>query len=498
MRKDKSIMRLAGRKVLVAGCGKSGIGAAVFLLQEGADPILFDESERLTEEEVRENLRRKMRELGIHEGTETGEEGKTGSSGDLAAAEADPVHKNEAGVTVALRELPAGIREEVKLLVLSPGVPADTPFVESFRERGIPVWGEIELAYQREQGHVIAITGTNGKTTTTTLVGEIMKRHFETSFVMGNIGYPYTDIAERTTKHSVTVGEISSFQLETIESFHPRVSAILNITPDHLNRHHTMENYIAAKNNITRNQGKDDFCILNYDNEETRKLGGICPAKVLYFSSRQELKEGAFLRGEQICLARDEKTEELMNIHDMKLVGLCNVENVMAAILISEAMGIPWEEYLEVIRQFKAVEHRIEFVEEVRGVAYYNDSKGTNPDAAIQAIRAMSRPTILIGGGYDKGSTYDEWIEAFAGKVKLLVLIGQTKEKIAACARAHGFEDIIFAEAFEDAFRCCVEHAGPGDAVLLSPACASWGMFPNYEERGRIFKESVYREKERA
>ncbi len=498
MRKDKSIMELAGKKVLVVGCGKSGIGSAVFLLQEGADPILFDESEKLTAEKVRESLQRKIEELAPGRGIKAGGEEKAVSSGDLAAAEAEPDCKNEIRVRVVFKTLPEEVREETDLLILSPGVPADTPFVESFRKRGIPVWGEIELAYQRERGQVIAITGTNGKPTTTTLVGEIMKRHFETSFVMGNIGYPYTDIAGNTTEHSVTVGEISSFQLETMERFHPRVSAILNITPDHLNRHHTMENYIAAKNSITKNQDKNDFCILNYDNEETRKLGERCPAKVLWFSTSSVPEEGAFLRGNDICLGRGGSVLKLMDIRDMKLVGMCNVENVMAAILISEAMEIPRQEYLDVIRQFRAVEHRIEFVEEVKGVAYYNDSKGTNPDAAIQAIRAMSRPTILIGGGYDKGSDYDEWIEAFAGKVKLLVLIGATREKIAACARAHGFSDIVFAESFEEAFGLCTEHAKPGDAVLLSPACASWGMFPNYEERGRLFKELVYQVKERA
>lgn len=464
-------MELAGKKVLIVGCGKSGIGAAVFLLQEKAHPILFDENEKLTEMEVRKHLSEKIGELGL----------------DLEEREAE----------VILGKLPEEKENEAGLLVLSPGVPVDTPFVEAFRERKIPVWGEIELAYQRERGQVIAITGTNGKTTTTTLVGEIMERHFETSFVMGNIGYPYADIAGKTTKHSVTVGEISSFQLETIENFHPKVSAILNITPDHLNRHHTMENYIAAKNNITKNQGRDDYCILNYDNEETRKLGEKCPAEVLWFSVKEELAEGVFLRGETICLAKDGGTQPLMNVHEMKLVGLCNVENVMAAILVSEAMGVPETEYLEVIRAFRAVEHRIEFVEEIDGVAYYNDSKGTNPDAAIQAICAMDRPTVLIGGGYDKGSDYDEWVEAFEGKVKLLVLIGQTREKIADCARAHGFDDIVFAETFEEAFQISVENAKAGEAVLLSPACASWGMFPNYEERGRLFKELVYRVKER-
>lgn len=255
-----------------------------------------------------------------------------------------------------------------------------------------------------------------------------------------------------------------------------------------------MENYIAAKNNITKNQDKRDYCILNYDNAETRKLGENCPAKVLWFSTEKELSEGAFLKKEEIFLAKGGKAERLMNIHEMKLVGLCNVENVMTAILVSEAMGVPRAEYLEVIKAFKAVEHRIEFVEEADGVVYYNDSKGTNPDAAIQAIRAMDRPTVLIGGGYDKGSSYDEWIEAFEGKVKLLVLIGQTKKSIADCAVKHGFTDIVFAETFEEAFRICAENAEPGDAVLLSPACASWGMFSNYEERGKLFKELVYRE----
>lgn len=465
-------MKLAEKKVLVVGCGKSGIGAAVFLMREGACPVLFDENEKLTEKEVREHLAEKIKELALEGIDETETE-------------------------VILGKLSEEKKNETRLLVLSPGVPADTPFVEAFRQRGIPVWGEIELAYQREKGKVIAITGTNGKTTTTTLLGEIMARHFETSFVMGNIGYPYTDIAEKTTENSVTVGEISSFQLETIESFHPKISAILNITPDHLNRHHTMENYIAAKNNITKNQNSDDYCVLNYENADTRRLGERCPAKVLYFSSAQELEEGAFLRGEEIYLARGGKVEALMNTHEMQLVGICNVENVMAAILAAEAMGIPRTEYLEVIRNFRAVEHRIEFVREVDGVTYYNDSKGTNPDAAIQAIYAMSRPTILIGGGYDKGSSYDEWIEAFAGKVKLLVLIGQTKEKIAACAKTHGFEDFVFAESFEEAFGICTEHAVSGDAVLLSPACASWGMFPNYEERGKLFKEMVYQIKGR-
>ena len=448
-------MNLAGKNVLIIGCGKSGIGAAVFLKKQGANPILFDAGETIKEEDIREKL--------------------------PADFEAE----------ICLRELTEEIKEKTQLLVVSPGVPVDTPFVEQFREKGIPIWGEIELAYQCEKGRVIAITGTNGKTTTTTLVGEIMKRHFEKAYVMGNIGYPYTDIVMETEENSVTVGEISSFQLETIDTFHPVVSAILNITPDHLNRHHTMENYVAVKNAVTKNQTKQDVCVLNYENEYTRKLGENCNAKVVYFSSARVLENGIYLDGEEIYLAEEGKHTRVMNIHEMNLVGICNVENVMAAIVISLAMKVPMDEILDTIHTFKAVEHRIEFVETVNGVDYYNDSKGTNPDAAIQGIKAMTKPTILIGGGYDKGSEYDTWFDAFDGKVKLLVLIGQTREKIAECAEQHGFKDYVFADTFEEAFQICVKNAVSGDAVLLSPACASWGMFPNYEVRGKIFKDMV-------
>ena len=448
-------MNLAGKNVLIIGCGKSGIGAAVFLKKQGANPILFDAGETIKEEDIREKL--------------------------PADFEAE----------ICLRELTEEIKEKTQLLVVSPGVPVDTPFVEQFREKGIPIWGEIELAYQCEKGRVIAITGTNGKTTTTTLVGEIMKRHFEKAYVMGNIGYPYTDIVMETEETSVTVGEISSFQLETIDTFHPVVSAILNITPDHLNRHHTMENYVAVKNAVTKNQTKEDVCVLNFENEYTRKLGENCNAKVVYFSSARVLENGIYLDGEEIYLAEEGKHTRVMNIHEMNLVGICNVEHVMAAIVISLAMKVPMDEILDTIHTFKAVEHRIEFVETVNGVDYYNDSKGTNPDAAIQGIKAMTKPTILIGGGYDKGSEYDTWFDAFDGKVKLLVLIGQTREKIAECAEQHGFKDYVFADTFEEAFQICVKNAVSGDAVLLSPACASWGMFPNYEVRGKIFKDMV-------
>ena len=449
---------ITGEKCLVIGSGISGVGSVALLEHMGADVTLYDSDEKLTAALIQEKL-------------------PAGSRTRCIAG-----------------ELPEKILKQTQTVVLSPGVPIDIPLVNTLREKGAGIIGEIELGYQEEKGRVAAITGTNGKTTTTSLVGRIMEAYLgkEKVFVVGNIGNPYTSECLKTAVDTVTVGEISSFQLETIRDFHPAVSAILNITPDHLNRHHTMEAYVAAKENITLNQTKEDICVLNYENEYTRNFGERCPARVVYFSSARELSEGYFLRGDKIVCRLGGREQELLDIHSgMRLVGICNVENVMAAIAIAEGMGVPMETTLRVIKEFRAVEHRIEFVATKGGVDYYDDSKGTNPDAAIQGIRAMSRPTVLIGGGYDKGSDYDEWIESFDGRVKWLVLIGQTREKIAECARAHGFERIRFAESYEECLRLCTELAEEGDAVLLSPACASWGMFKNYEERGDIFKDYV-------
>ena len=371
-------------------------------------------------------------------------------------------------------------------------MPTDTPFIDFFRERNVPIWSEIELAYHSAKGKLIAITGTNGKTTTTALTGQIMKDYMDSVFVVGNIGTPYTLEAGKTTEESVTVAEISSFQLETIHDFKPDASAILNITPDHLNRHHTMEAYVAVKESIARNQDKSSRCILNYEDPYTREFGNHVSAEPFYFSSARKLEKGIYLEGDTIVLA-DGKIQPLLNIHEMKLLGTHNVENVMAAIALTYSMGVPLASIIATVKEFRAVEHRIEYVATKKGVEYYNDSKGTNPDAAIKGIQAMNRPTILIGGGYDKGNTYDEWIEAFDGKVKYLVLLGQTREAIAECAKAHGFTNIILADSLEEVVSICAEKAQPGDAVLLSPACASWGMFPNYEVRGKQFKELVHK-----
>lgn len=450
-------MELKEKKVLVFGTGISGIGSAQLLEQAGAKPILYDGNIKLTEEAVRAKL---------PEGSQA---------------------------EIVIGELTQELLGRLDLAVLSPGVPTDLPTVKQIREAKVPIWGEIELAYVNGKGDVLAITGTNGKTTTTTLVGEIMKYHQPSVYVVGNIGKPYTEVALEMTEDTVSVAEISSFQLETIDKFRPKVSAITNITPDHLDRHHTMEEYIRVKECITKNQTEEDTCVLNYEDEELRRFGQQLHTKVIFFSSRQVLEKGIYLKDGIIEYNDGEKIVPICSVKELKLPGLHNYENIMTAVAMTLAYGVPQEEIQHVVRNFTAVEHRIEYVAEKNGVVYYNDSKGTNPDAAIKGIQAMDRPTILMGGGYDKDSTYDEWIQAFDGKVKYLVLLGQTKEKIAQAAKRCGFHNILMAETFEEAFDLCVQYAKPGDAVLLSPACASWGMFPNYEVRGKVFKELVHK-----
>ena len=310
---------------------------------------------------------------------------------------------------------------------------------------------------------------------------------------MGNIGTSYAGAALNTTDNGYVVAETSSFQLETVDEFHPKVSAILNLTPDHLNRHHTMEGYVNAKKNIMKNQTAEDFVILNYDDPLTRAIGETAVPQVIYFSSTQVLENGYYFHDRKIYYAKDGELEVICSAGGLKILGLHNMENIMAAVAMARCVGVPMEKIRETITTFMGVEHRIEYVTEKQGVSYYNDSKGTNPDAAIKAVQAMVRPTLLIGGGYDKQSAYDEWIEAFGGKVRYLVLLGETANKIAECARRHGFENIIMTESLEEAVKVCSQKAERGDAVLLSPACASWDMFKSYEERGRMFKEFVHK-----
>ena len=454
-------MDLKGKKVLVFGSGKSGIAAVKLLHHQKADIVLFDGNIELDVSRVKEAL------------------------GEIAGS-----------IRIKLGNLEKEELETLDLAVLSPGVPVDLPIVEAMKNAGVKIWGEIELAYRCGKGNVLAITGTNGKTTTTSLLGEIMGAAYEDVRVVGNIGIPYTEMVEGSTEDTVTVAEISSFQLETIDTFSPKVSAVLNITPDHLNRHHTMENYIAAKLSITKNQTMEDTCVLNYEDEELRKFGEIAKVSVLYFSSARKLETGLYLDGRDIMYADGTNVEKVICVDELNILGMHNYENAMAASAMALSYGVDLEVIRKVLRQFQAVEHRIEYVTEKRGVRFYNDSKGTNPDAAIKGIQAMDRPTCLIGGGYDKESEYDEWIDSFDGKVKKLVLIGQTREKIAQTAEKHGFHDYVFAESLQEAVDICYANAESGDAVLLSPACASWGMFPNYEVRGKMFKEMVHNLKE--
>ncbi|CUN39514.1 UDP-N-acetylmuramoylalanine--D-glutamate ligase [Coprococcus eutactus] len=447
---------------IVAGTGKSGISATKLLVNHGVKVYLFDENKDRDIEAIKE---------------------KTGDS-EL--------------VQIELGELGENALSSSQLMVISPGIPVDAPFTDVVRNAGIPIWSEIELAYHYGKGKIAAITGTNGKTTTTALVGEIVKAHNAKTIVVGNIGIPYTELCDTTDDDSDTVAEISSFQLETVIDFHPNVSAILNLTPDHLNRHYTFENYGNVKFSITKNQTMDDVTVLNYDDEHTRAMGEKAKdhCHVVYFSRLEKPAGGVYVEDGDIILEDGDKKINVLAIKDLKLMGAHNVENVLAAVGISYYMGVPVDVIRDVATSFKAVAHRIEYVDTIDGVAYYNDSKGTNPDAAIKGIQAMVAPTFLIGGGYDKGSEYDEWIEAFDGKVKWLVLIGQTAQKIADCAKRHGFNSIIFEENLQDAVAYCHENAVDGDAVLLSPACASWGQFDNYEQRGDMFKEYVRSYKE--
>lgn len=445
------------KKVLIAGTGKSGINAGRLLLEKGADVVFYDDNVSLDTAKLLSQF------------------------------------ENSDEIKVVLGEINVQLLKDIDLMVISPGIPVDSSVANVVRENQISIWSEIELAYQAGAGHLAAITGTNGKTTTTSLVGQIFKRYTDNSFTVGNIGIPYTEVALQMNTDSYTVAEVSSFQLETIMEFKPHVSAVLNVTPDHLNRHYTMENYASVKLDVCRNQTAEDYIVLNYDDEMTREMAQDerVQAKVIYFSRIHSLEEGICLQGDTIVIKEQGQVIPVVCLKDLILLGNHNVENYMAGIAVAYYMGIPLEIIVEAVKEFKGVEHRIEFVREVNGVTYYNDSKGTNPDAAIKGIQAMNRKTVLIGGGYDKGVTFDEWIESFGDKVKKLVLIGQTATMIEDTARRHGFNDVVIVKDLKEAVDVAASVAVSGEAVLLSPACASWGMFDNYEQRGDMFKEYV-------
>lgn len=438
-------------KTLIYGMGISGRGAAKLKGQEGKSLILFDAKEDYDMEGL-------IKELGLKD------------------------------VSYMTGKLDRKVLDEVDTMVIGPGVPLDSPDVLYAKEKGILITGEIEEAFKAARGRLIAITGTNGKTTTTALAGDIMKAAFKSAFTVGNIGNSYAAEALNTTDESVCTAEISSFQLETAKVFHPYISAILNITPDHMNRHKTFENYANIKLSIAKNQTKDEICVINYDDEYLRKISGNITPRKFYFSMHP-IKEGVYYKDGYIMYNDGKKEIPVIKRSDIELMGDHNVENVMAAVAISISMDVPMDTMVNVIKNFKAVEHRIEFVCEKKGVKYYNDSKGTNIDASGKAVHSMTSPTVLIAGGYDKGADFTDWIKNFDGIIKAMVLIGTTAPKIKETALKVGFTNIYMADDLKEAVDICASLARPGENVLLSPACASWDQFKNFEERGRLFKE---------
>ena len=463
-------MELNGQKVLVIGLAKSGIGAAALCAKAGA---LVSVSDGKAAEALAEQLE-SLKSQGV-----------TADQMILGRAPSD----EEAA--------------SFDLIVPSPAVPADAPYLVYAQEKGVKVVSEIELASWFCKAPMIGITGTNGKTTTTTLIGEILKAWNPASVAAGNIGTAFTTLADTIPEDAMAVLELSSFQLETIDTFKPHISAILNFTPDHLNRHHTYENYVAAKCRVFENQTAEDFCVLNFDDPLVREKGealeeaaqrGENKPRVIWFAHNEKKKGGVWCENGWIMADLDTETVEVVRLDDLQIIGAHNEENAMAAAACCLRAGIPLATVREEMTRFKGVAHRIEKVGVVDGVTYYNDSKGTNPDAAIKGLLAMrSEQTVLIGGGYDKGTPYDDWCKLFPGRVRELVLIGVTAGDIEACAIRWGFpkEQIYRAETFAEAVEECRKAAKPGDSVLLSPACASWGMFDNYEQRGDIFRSMV-------
>jgi len=443
------------KKVLIVGMGKSGAAAAEAMVKLGADVSVQDSK-------AEENM--------------------------------DPqllAFLKDNSVKCYLACVPEDM-SQFDMLILSPGVPTYLPFIEEAKAAGAEIIGELEIAYRAGNGNYVAITGTNGKTTTTTLVGEIYKASGRTTYVVGNIGVAVISKALTAEEDSWLVTETSSFQLETVKDFRPEVSAILNLTPDHLDRHKTMENYGAAKAQIFANQTEEQYCVMNYDDKVCFALAENCRAKVVPFSRLEELEFGAYVKDGMLVI-RDEsgETTEICRADELQIPGTHNLENALAACAITYFGGIGADVISDVLKNFMGVEHRIEFCRELNGVRYINDSKGTNPDAAIKAIEAMKENIILIAGGYDKNSSFDEFAAAFEGRVKSLLLLGKTAEKIREAAEAAGFMDSVILEDMEACVKEAYRIAQPGDVVLLSPACASWDMYTSFEQRGRHFKSCV-------
>ena len=447
--------QLENKRILVVGMGKSGIAATQALLKLGAVVSVYDRKE---EDKIDTQLIQFLR------------------------------NKN---VTCYFGEEPDNTNE-LDMVVISPGVPLDTGFVQKAKDAGAEVIGELEIAYRVGKGKYIAITGTNGKTTTTTLVGEIFKNSKRKTHVVGNVGVAVISKALCATEEDWLVTETSSFQLETTKYFRPEVSALLNVTPDHMDRHKTLENYAQAKAMIFKNQDESQYFVVNYDDEESYKLVKQCKAKVIPFSRRTVLDLGCFVLDGDIVI-NNEKGQciDICSADELKIPGAHNLENVLAASAVSYFAGISPEVIAKTLREFEGVEHRLEFSGEVDGIRFVNDSKGTNPDASIKAIEAMKDNIILIAGGYDKGSEYEEFINSFQGKVKHMMLLGKTAPKIKETAERLGFSKITMCKDMDECVKVAYKLASHGDTVLLSPACASWDMYTCFEQRGEHFKNCV-------
>ena len=440
-------MNFNGKKVLVCGMARSGQAAAALLCDLGAS---------VTAQDLNENINWAY----------------------------NPI---EMGLALYLGKNPDKIIHEFDLIVISPGLSIYLPFIENAKAIGIPVWGETELAFRLCPCPVIGITGTNGKTTVTTLVGEIMTRHNPKTVVAGNIGIPLASMVRDLTPDSLVVAEISSFQLETAVDFKPNISAVLNMTPDHLDRHKNMETYIEMKSRIFQNQRHPDIAVLNYDNPITHTM--YPPCSLVWFSESTELDNGVYLRDGKIYarLGTPQVEQYITSMHGVNII----TENALAATALALCAGASPKHISEGLREYKNVPHRLEHVASLGGVDYINDSKATNPNAAIKGIESIKKPIVLIGGGYDKNADFAPWVDAFEGKVVQLILIGQTTPKIIDACRAKGFYDYILAQSLQQAVEVAAKMVTPGQAVLLSPACASFDMFKDYEERGDVFKSCV-------
>jgi UDP-N-acetylmuramoylalanine--D-glutamate ligase len=444
-------MDVNGKRVLVVGLGKSGVASALFLQKRGARVSVSDAK---SPEQLRQEIPMLL----------------------------------DAGITVETGEHGERTFREQDLIVVSPGVPFDMPLLARARERGIPIIGEVELAYRFLKGNILAVTGSNGKTTTTTLAGDVIAAAGRDTLVGGNIGTPAISFVETATDQTWVVLEISSFQLETIESFRPKIAVVLNVTPDHLDRHHTFENYTTAKARIFENQTSDDFAILNADDATCVAMAANVKSRVYWFSRLRQVERGALVRGEDMVWTDADREQTILPVREIQLKGSHNLENVLAAVCVGMLVKAEPAAIRRAVEEFRAVEHRLEYVGAVRGVEYYNDSKATNVDATIKALESFPGRLHLILGGKDKGSDYRVLNDLIAQRVKRVYTVGAAAAKIESQIRG---AEVLHSETLNQAVKQASELATAGDVVLLAPACASFDQFDSYEHRGRIFKELV-------